>query len=103
MSRSCDACERINEIVPEIQAGSDLTPEMLESLRNGTGLKPGRGEKNYEDLMDLNDCIIGGLIDIVNGTDSCDWRELLNVYISQTHGLFQALIAALEYNRVKNN
>lgn len=94
MSKSCEACVYIDQIVPETQADTGITPEMLQSLRNGTGLKPGRGQKNYDDLMNLNDCIIGGLIDVVNATDSCDWREILNTYISQAHGMFQALIAA---------
>lgn len=92
---SCDACNNLREYAPHfIQNGVDAT--VAASLKNNMGLNSAVvvNHRNCEDLNDVNDCLIGRMVDELEAYDVCDWKDFNNKYLSNLYETLKALIAS---------
>lgn len=89
----CLACESLEKTNYEfIQKG--VTDEMCESLKNDSGLKASNGHTNCEDLHDMNDCLVGGMIDKLPAYDVCDMNLALEDALKNLMNVLDALICS---------
>ena len=90
----CDACEALREKDPNLIING-FSDENCESLANGTGLN-GEGD-NFEDLNDLNDCLVGSMEADVKTYESCDWKTFMRRFIPNLWATLKAIICSLEH------
>lgn len=90
----CDACEALREKDPNLIING-FSDENCESFANGTGLN-GDGD-NFEDLNDLNDCLVGSMEADVKIYESCDWKTFMRRFIPNIWTVLKSIICSIQY------
>ncbi len=86
---SCETLEKYN--YDFVQKG--LTDDMVASLKKDKGLKESNGWNNCQDLQDMNDCLIGGMVNDIPSFNSCDLDKALIESLNNIMQLLDAIIA----------
>ena len=89
----CASCDKLEEQNFEF-VNEGLTDDMVYSLKANAGIKKSLGHKNCEDLNDLNDCLIGGMVERTADFDVCDINALLNNFMVNLYNVMKALISS---------
>lgn len=90
---NCSACEEIRKTDPNLIVNGFGDDECY-SLQNNTGLVTSSGHSNFEDLNNLNDCLVGNMAAEVDSYDVCDWKEFMKNFISNVWTTLKAIICA---------
>lgn len=94
MAKSCKACEDLRTNAPSVLVnGIDETA--CTSLKNNTGLNPSTGTDDCADLEDLNDCLVGNMVDEIDAYDVCDWKEYMKKFVPNVYNVFKGIICAI--------
>lgn len=89
----CQACDDLKKYSPDfVQKG--ITDTMCQSLMNNTGLNPKANHDNCEDLHDLNDCLIAGVLEDIPSYDDCDWKAWAEDAMKNLLNVLDALICS---------
>lgn len=86
---SCTTLETSN--YDFVQKG--LTDDMFNSLKKDKGLKESNGWNNCTDLQDMNNCLIGGMVNDIPSFNSCDLDKALIESLNNIMQLLDAIIA----------
>lgn len=91
---NCDACNELREDAPNLIVNG-LTNTECTSLKNNTGLNPSSGNDDCTDLDNLNDCLIGNMVDEIDAYDVCDWKEYMRKFVDNAWAVFKGIICAI--------
>lgn len=92
---SCENCDNLKQNAPKfLQRG--ITGEECRSLQDNTGLNPDLQPQrnNYQDLVDMNECLLGGLLAQLDAYDICDWETFARSLTNNMMIMFQAIICS---------
>ena len=89
--QSCSACNDLREYAPEFVLNG-ATDNVGEHLKNDDGLSAADGHTDCEDLLDVNDCLIGNLIDELDAYDVCDWKEFMAAALGNMYETLKSII-----------
>lgn len=93
-NNNCSACEDLRQDAPSlIVNGIDDT--MVTSLMNNTGLNPSSGNKDCEDLNNMNDCLVGNMESEVELYEVCDWKTFMKSFIPNVWTTLKGIISAV--------
>ncbi len=91
---NCSACDELRQIDPNLIVNG-LGDTECASLQNNTGLVPSSGNDDYEDLSNLNDCLVGNMASEVDAYDVCDWKTFMKKFIPNVWTTLKAIICAI--------
>ena len=91
---NCEACEDLRQDDPSLIVNG-FTDTECASLQNNTGLNPSSGNKDCEDLNNLNDCLVGNMETEVDAYDVCDWKTFMKKFIPNVWTVLKAIICAV--------
>lgn len=87
--KSCSACNDLREVSPEFTLNG-VTDTIAEYLEKNSGLD---GEsKNCDDLLDINDCLIGNMEDELDAYDVCEWKDFMAAFIPNLYETIKAMV-----------
>lgn len=89
--QSCSACNDLREYAPDFVLNG-TTDEVGEHLMNDDGLSAADGHTDCDDLMDVNDCLIGNMIDELDGYEVCDWKDYMAAFIGNLYETIKAMV-----------
>lgn len=89
--RSCTACNDIREYAPEF-ALNGVTDNVADHLEKDQGLSGARNHSDCEDLLDVNDCLIGNMVDELDAFDVCDWKDFMAEFIPNLYETIKAMV-----------
>lgn len=89
--QSCSACNDLREYAPEFVVNG-TTDEVGEHLKNDEGLSGANNHTDCEDLLDVNDCLIGNMIDELDGYEVCDWKDFMAAFIGNMYETIKAMV-----------
>lgn len=88
----CNSCEQLEKYNFDfVQKG--ITDDMRASLKKDKGLKSSNGFNNCQDLNDMNDCLIGGMVERIPSYNSCDLDSALMESLNNIMQLLDAIIS----------
>lgn len=91
---NCEACEELRQNAPGLIVNG-FDEDMCTSLMNDTGLAPGDGSDDCEDLNNMNDCLVGNMAREVDAYDVCDWKEFTKNFITNVWTTLKGIICAI--------
>lgn len=91
-SNTCTACQNLEDYAFDFVANG-LSDDMKSSLRTDNGLLPSTGHDDCKDLNDLNDCLVGGMVDKIPSYDECDIDQALQDVLENLYNVLGAIIA----------
>lgn len=87
----CNSCEQLEKYNFDfVQKG--ITDDMRASLKKDKGLKSSNGFNNCKDLNDMNDCLIGGMVERIPSYNSCDLDSALMESLNNIMQMLDAII-----------
>lgn len=89
--QSCSACNDLREYAPEFVVNG-VTDGVGEHLKQDEGLSGAEEHNDCEDLMDVNDCLIGNMQDVLDGYEVCDWKDFMGTFIGNLYETLKAMI-----------
>ena len=89
--QSCSACNDLREYAPEFVVNG-TTDDVGEHLKNDEGLSGANGHVDCEDLLDVNDCLIGNMRDELDGYDVCEWKDFMAAFIGNMYETIKAMV-----------
>lgn len=89
--QSCSACNDLREYAPEFVLNG-TTDDVGEHLKNDEGLSGANNHTDCEDLLDVNDCLVGNMIDELDGYDVCDWKDFMAAFIGNMYETIKAMV-----------
>lgn len=88
----CNSCEQLEKYNFDfVQKG--ITDDMRASLKKDKGLKESNGFNNCQDLNDMNDCLIGGMVERIPSYNSCDLDSALMESLNNIMQMLDAIIS----------
>ena len=90
-NQSCSACNDLREYAPEFVVNG-TTENVGEHLKYDEGLSGANNHTDCEDLMDVNDCLIGNMIDELEGYEVCDWKDYMATMLGNLYETLKAMI-----------
>lgn len=91
---SCKSCDDLRNNAPNVIInGIDATA--CNSLKNNTGLNPSTSTDDCADLEDLNDCLVGNMVDEIDAYDVCDWKEFMKKFVPNVYNVLAGIICAI--------
>lgn len=91
---SCGSCDDLRILDPDFIANG-LGDDECASLANNTGLVTSSGDDTATDLQLMNDCLIGNLVNEIEGYEICDWKNFMDAYLPNAWTMNKAFICAL--------
>ena len=91
---SCTACNDLREYAPEFVVNG-VTETVGAHLMENEGLSGAEGHEDCEDLHDVNDCLIGNMVDELDAYDVCEWKDFMGAYIPNDYETNKAMIYAI--------
>lgn len=85
----CESCAKLKEQNPEFTQNG-ISASHCNSLKNDTGLKPSLGHDNCEDLGDIIDCMLGSVVQQLEGSNPCTWRKFATQLMANLHNIMEA-------------
>lgn len=92
-SQSCTACNDLREYAPEFVLNG-TTEAVGDHLTENEGLSGAAGHNDCDDLMDVNDCLIGNMADELDSFDVCEWKDFMGAFIPNLYETLKAMIYA---------
>lgn len=89
----CKACEDLEDYAFHFVANG-ITDVMCQNLHNDKGLIRANNHTNCEDFHDMNDCLIGGMIDKLPTYDTCDMHEMMADILENLYNLLKGMICS---------
>lgn len=89
--QSCSACNDLREYAPEFVLNG-TTDSVGENLKNDDGLSNASGHSDCDDLLDVNDCLIGNMLDELDNYDVCDWKEFMTAFVGNLYETIKAMV-----------
>ena len=90
-AKSCSACNDLREYAPEFVTNG-VTDNVAENLRNDSGLSGADGHVDCEDLLDVNDCLVGNMLDELDAYDVCEWKDFMAAFIGNMYETIKAMV-----------
>lgn len=90
-NQSCSACNDLREYAPEFVVNG-TTDNVAEHLKNDQGLSGANNHTDCEDLLDVNDCLIGNMVDELEGYDVCDWKDYMATMLGNLYETIKAMV-----------
>lgn len=90
---SCTACNDLREYAPEFVVNG-VTDTVMDHLSKDQGLSGASGHNNCEDLHDVNDCLIGNMVDELDAYDVCEWKDFMGAFIPNLYETIKAMVAS---------
>lgn len=91
---NCQACSELREDAPNLVVNGFTATEET-SLKNDTGLNPSSGNNDCTDLNNMNDCLIGNMVDEIDAYDVCDWKDYTKNLVDNIWTVFKGIICAI--------
>lgn len=91
---NCEACSELKTDAPNLVVNG-MTETEVASLKNNTGLNPSSGNDDCTDLNNMNDCLIGNMVDEIDAYDVCDWKEYTKNLVDNGWTVFKGVISAI--------
>lgn len=89
--KSCSACNDLREYAPEFVVNG-VTDNVAANLEDNNGLSAAAGHTDCEDLLDVNDCLIGNMIDELDGYEVCDWKDYMSAFLGNLYETIKAMV-----------
>ena len=89
--QSCTACNDLREYAPEFVLNG-TTDNVGDHLMANEGLSGARNHSDCDDLMDVNDCLIGNMVDELDAFDVCDWKDFMAEFIPNLYETIKAMV-----------
>lgn len=93
-NRNCQSCAELQTDAPGLIVNG-MTETECTSLANDTGLNPASGNNDCTDLNNMNDCLIGNMVDEIDAYDVCDWKEYTKNFVDNVWTVFKGVICAI--------
>lgn len=93
-NKSCQSCADLQNDAPNLIVNG-MTDTECTSLMNDTGLNPSSGNNDCTDLNNMNDCLIGNMVEEIEAYDVCDWKEYTKNFVDNTWTVFKGVICAI--------
>lgn len=93
-NKNCQACAELQTDAPGLIVNG-MTETECTSLANDTGLNPASGNNDCTDLNNMNDCLIGNMVDEIDAYDVCDWKEYTKNFVDNVWTVFKGVICAI--------
>lgn len=90
-SQNCSACNDLREYAPEF-ALNGTTDNVGAHLTDNEGLSGASGHTDCDDLMDVNDCLIGNMADELDSYDVCEWKDFMAAFIPNLYETIKAMV-----------
>lgn len=88
----CNSCEQLEKYNYDfVQKG--ITDDMRASLKKDKGLKESNGFNNCQDLNNMNDCLIGGMVERIPSYNSCDLDSALMESLNNIMQMLDVIIS----------
>lgn len=89
--QSCSACNDLREYAPEFVLNG-VTDNVADHLTKDEGLSGANDHNDCEDLLDVNDCLIGNMLDELDGYEVCDWKDFMAAFIGNMYETIKAMV-----------
>lgn len=90
---TCLACQNLEDYAYDFVTNG-LDDDMRESMKDDKGLIKENNHNDCQDLNDMNDCLIGGMIEKLPSYNSCDLDQALQDVMTNMYNLLGAIIAS---------
>lgn len=93
-NKSCQSCADLQNDAPGLIVNGMTNTERT-SLANNTGLSPGNSNNDCTDLNNMNDCLIGNMVEEIEAYDVCDWKDYTKNFVDNVWTVFAGVISAI--------
>lgn len=90
-AKSCTACNDLREYAPEFVLNG-TTDNVAEHLKQDEGLSGAEQHTDCEDLLDVNDCLVGNMLDELDAYDVCNWKDFMAAFIGNMYETIKAMV-----------
>lgn len=88
----CLACQNLEDYAYDFVTNG-LDDDMKDSMKNDTGLIKENNHNDCQDLNDMNDCLVKGMIEKIPSYNACDLDKALQEMMENMYNLLGAIIA----------
>ena len=92
-SQSCTACNDLREYAPDFVLNG-VNDDTCCHLYKNEGLSGADDHTNFDDLHDVNDCLIGNMQDELDAFDVCEWKDYMNELVGNMYETLKAMICS---------
>lgn len=93
-NKSCQSCADLQNDAPNLIVNG-MTEAECTSLKNDTGLNPASGNNDCTDLDNMNDCLIGNMVEEIDAYDVCEWKDYTKNLVDNTWTVFKGVICSV--------
>lgn len=89
----CVACEELDKTSPDFTENG-VSAQISQNFHDNVGFNRNDGTNNCNDFHNANDCLIGGLLDVLDRYNTCELPELVRQLITNVMAINDLLISS---------